>query len=37
VFRAELQGRFCKHVLGFLRTGLQLQHPSEPAELRRGA
>jgi hypothetical protein len=26
VFRAELEGRFCKHVHGFLRTGLSCQH-----------
>ena len=26
VFRAELEGRFCKHVRGFLQTGLALRH-----------
>jgi hypothetical protein len=26
VFRAELEGRFCKHVLGFLQTGLAVAH-----------
>jgi hypothetical protein len=26
VFRAELKGRFCKHVRGFLQSGLGLQH-----------
>jgi hypothetical protein len=33
IFRAELEGRFCKHVRGFLQTGLQLQHDG-PAEVR---
>jgi hypothetical protein len=26
VFRGELEGRFCKHVRGFLQTGLSLGH-----------
>ena len=31
VFRAEAEGRFCKHVRGFLQSGLELQHAG-PAE-----
>jgi hypothetical protein len=30
VFRAENQGRLCKHVLGFIQSGLRAQH-GEPA------
>jgi hypothetical protein len=26
VFRAELEGRFCKHIRGFLDNGLRMQH-----------
>jgi hypothetical protein len=36
VFRAEQEGRFCKHVHGFLQTGLRCQH-EEPTSARIGA
>ena len=35
VFRADLEGRFCKHVRGFLQVGMQMQHGEGPAQARR--